>query len=384
MMRNSLIVVDAIRGLITQPLRSMISVVAMMFAMLCLFVLVNLNFAANEKVKETLAAIGPNILCTWVMQPYDTKYAITPNNVSKLIDSHHRLSIHPFHYNRKPVSSRGPEVYASWVQTDLSLIDDLSLTLYKGFYFIKENHPQGVSIGYDLAKQLNLDVFDTLWMDHKGYKILNILNKVPINPLLDFNINESVFVPIDYAGASMMRLEDFIVFYPNDISSDQAKSLFEHLVSQMYDEFKIHFRNQDLLTEHIRKSISSYQSVFTWVCVLAITMSFIGIISQQTMAFLERRGECGMRLSLGASRRELFTLFLVESLLLGSIGAALGLIGGGFSLYFVLKSLQWPFGIHYLYSMTAYFGCIILAMISGILPAAIAAKYQPYKLLAYQ
>ena len=98
----------------------------------------------------------------------------------------------------------------------------------------------------------------------------------------------------------------------------------------------------------------------------------------------ERTKEIGIMKAIGASRRQILTLFLIESGMLGVIGATIGVILGTLLSYLVefLGNLQFTTNlIQAQFSLTVVIGMIafgfFLGSISGLLPALQASKLEP-------
>ncbi len=384
-MLYQLILSDAIRGLKTQPLRSLISILSMSFAVTAMILLVNLKQSAHEKINETLQTIGPNTLSAWVSQSSTLVRPITRSNIKTLQKMNHSMKIFPYLYSTIHMQTRDHEdVALPMVALDETLLSYLKLTVTQESALIQENHPYDVLVGSALAQRLNVSVRETIWVNTKGYRVSKILAPTQTNPLLDFDLNQSMFVFLTMDDYEFKPLEHFLIFYPDDMALQSAKKLFEDLIHAFYGKYTIYFRDSSLFTYEIKKTIDSIQTFLFWGAMLALVMSVAGIFSQQWLAFLERRGECGMRLSLGATKIELFNLFLAESFLIGCLGSSLGFCMGLLGLRFMLSALEWPWAFYTHISLLVSLGCVLVAMISGTIPALVAAGSRPTKLLSYQ
>ena len=93
------------------------------------------------------------------------------------------------------------------------------------------------------------------------------------------------------------------------------------------------------LKQTIQADISS--AVFTYL-VLVILVAF-SVLNTQTMSVLERTREFGIVMALGFRPGRLGRLVLLESALMGAIGAAVGiLLGGLLTLYFSINGFTYP------------------------------------------
>jgi putative ABC transport system permease protein len=126
----------------------------------------------------------------------------------------------------------------------------------------------------------------------------------------------------------------------------------------------------------------------TWflagIAFISIVVGGIGIMNTMYTAVLERRREIGIMKSVGARNSHIFTLFWIESGLLGTIGGIIGIIlGMGLSqlIVLVLNSLlgagamQASFPVFLLAGALAF--SFVVGSVAGTLPAVQASKLSP-------
>jgi putative ABC transport system permease protein len=128
---------------------------------------------------------------------------------------------------------------------------------------------------------------------------------------------------------------------------------------------------------------------------LALTVASIGIVNTLVMAVLERRREIGIMKAIGASDQDVRGLFFAEAgamgLLGGSLGVALGwaigkVIGIGTNIY--LRNQGFPpenfWAVTWWLVVFALGIAFIISLLSGLYPAARAAKLDPVQALRYE
>lgn len=110
---------------------------------------------------------------------------------------------------------------------------------------------------------------------------------------------------------------------------------------------------------------------------LSLIVGAFGVANIMFVTVRERTSQIGLKKALGAKRRTILTEFLIESAFLCIIGGLVGL-GLVWLLALVLSSVL-PFAIVIAPNIIilALSICIILGIISGIIPASIAAKMDP-------
>ncbi|MBV9847270.1 MAG: FtsX-like permease family protein, partial [Kutzneria sp.] len=117
-----------------------------------------------------------------------------------------------------------------------------------------------------------------------------------------------------------------------------------------------------------------------WALVgLAVVIALFGIANTMSLSVLERTGESALLRALGLTRGQLRLMLLVESVLMGLLGAVVGvLLGGGFArlLVVALSSDQFRFAYAVPYGQIAMMlgAAVVAAILAAVLPARKAAR----------
>lgn len=113
--------------------------------------------------------------------------------------------------------------------------------------------------------------------------------------------------------------------------------------------------------------------------IIVIAVAAIGLANTMTMTIQEKRKWIGIMRSLGATKKNISFIFLVQSLILGAIGGILGSVVAAIAIEFINLWLK-DTGKDFIISLTAnnlLFGFIvalIVAIIAGFMPSRRAAK----------
>ncbi|WP_028638907.1 ABC transporter permease [Nocardioides sp. URHA0032] len=131
----------------------------------------------------------------------------------------------------------------------------------------------------------------------------------------------------------------------------------------------------------------SLKFINTFLLVFAGVALFVGsflILNTFSMLVAQRTRELALLRALGASRRQVTRAVLIEALLLGLVGATVGL-GGGYALAYALKGLFGQFGLTIDSNLTltgatitwSYAIGVAVTLVAAYLPARRAAKVPP-------
>jgi len=125
--------------------------------------------------------------------------------------------------------------------------------------------------------------------------------------------------------------------------------------------------------------------VLILVSAIALIISGIGIMNIMLVTVTERTREIGVRMAVGASRREVRLQFLAEAILISLAGGIAGIAVGTaipFSVRFFEPALRIPVSTT---SIIVAFGvsCLV-GVVFGMLPAVRASRLNPTEALRYE
>jgi len=121
------------------------------------------------------------------------------------------------------------------------------------------------------------------------------------------------------------------------------------------------------------------------VSTIALIISGIGIMNIMLVTVTERTREIGLRMAVGASRREVLEQFLTEAVLISLGGGFIGIIIGmaiPLSVQFFTDDIRVP--VSYTSVLVAFGVSVLVGIVFGMLPANRASHLNPTEALRYE
>jgi putative ABC transport system permease protein len=125
--------------------------------------------------------------------------------------------------------------------------------------------------------------------------------------------------------------------------------------------------------------------VLILVSAIALIISGIGIMNIMLVTVTERTREIGLRMAVGASRREILTQFLAEAVLISLAGGLAGIALGTaipYSVRFFEPALRIP--VSQASIAVAFAVSCLIGVVFGMLPAVRASRLSPTEALRYE
>jgi putative ABC transport system permease protein len=125
--------------------------------------------------------------------------------------------------------------------------------------------------------------------------------------------------------------------------------------------------------------------VLLLVSAIALVISGIGIMNIMMVTVTERTREIGIRMAVGASRREIQLQFLTEAILISLAGGSIGIAAGvalPLSVQFFVDNIHIPISPSSI--VIAFSVSCLVGLVFGLLPANRASRLNPTEALRYE
>ncbi len=155
-----------------------------------------------------------------------------------------------------------------------------------------------------------------------------------------------------------------------------------HIGKDEDDNFRIHDMTEIVST--MQSTTKVLTALLGAVAAVSLLVGGIGIMNIMMVSVTERTREIGTRLAVGALDRDVMVQFLVEAMVLSSLGGVIGLMIAVAGSYALVKVLDVPLIFNIGVSVLAFFFSAAVGMIFGFFPARKAAHLDPIEALRHE
>ena len=283
------------------------------------------------------------------------------------------------------------------VSTDVTMISNWSVT--EGRFFTEDEERRCARvcvIGTTVKANLFSDddpVGKTIRLKNMTFKVIGVLGSKGANnwgqdqddvimaPYTSVQryLQRSVFRTINMMNISLISMDDL----------DEAKREISALLRQRHhlaDYQDNDFETRD--TTEIMNTIGSVTGLMTVlltaVAAISLLVGGIGIMNIMLVSVTERIKEIGLRMAIGATPANILWQFILEAVVLSTVGGAIGVIVGiaGAETIGALKG--WPILIQVPSTIAAFLFSSVVGMFFGFYPAYRASKLNPIDCLRYE
>jgi putative ABC transport system permease protein len=148
------------------------------------------------------------------------------------------------------------------------------------------------------------------------------------------------------------------------------------------------------ILETVQTIIGILQLVLVGIASIALVVASIGIMNTMLTSVMERTREIGIMKAIGATNRDIMSIFIIEGVLMSGVGGVIGIILGVFgsqALTLILGSFMSMGGSFNLVPIITIMSVVlavavslIVGVLSSLYPAWKAARMSPIEAVRYE
>ena len=404
MLSNAFLI--ALKEIKRNILRSILTILGIVIGVASVIAMVMIGDGTTTNVQDSISKLGTNMLILRVGQ--EKKGPPKDDNSSKAFINEDIDAIKTEIQNVKAVTAEnsttvnivyGNKSYSSSVigtTNDYFIIKDWNLTEGRVFDDIELNSGKtSCIIGTTIVKQLYAEnetvVGTTIRLKNFSCNVIGVLESKGASAF-GRDQDEIVVVPLKMHQRKIKGNNDvssILISITQEKFIDDAKTDITTLMQERRN-LKIgvpdNFYIRDM--KEILSTMTSTTKTLTYllgsIAAISLLVGGIGIMNIMLVSVTERTREIGIRLAIGAMENEVLLQFLVEAIVLSTLGGTIGIfLGLGFG-YIGVNAMQLPFIINHQIIIISFVFSTLIGVIFGYFPARKAARLNPIEALRYE
>ncbi|MEU8541210.1 ABC transporter permease [Streptomyces sp. NPDC048717] len=374
-------------GLRTRPLRVFLSALGIAIGVAAMIAVVGISGSGRAEVDRRLDSLGTNLLR---VAPGDslngTKAKLPEEAVSMIrrippvrqVAATGATDAHIYRNERIAIGRTGSiQVLAA----DADLLPAIGGHIGRGRWLdsATEDYP-AVVLGATAANRLDVYTPGTrVWLGGRWFSLVGVLDPAPLAPEID-----GAALVGRPAARTYLRFDGHpstVYVRAEDSQVTRVRAVLPATASPAKPGEVRVSRPSDALAAR-EATESALTGLLLGLGGVSLLVGGVGVGNTMVISVLERRPEIGLRRALGATRGQIRTQFVAESLLLSLIGGLGGTVLGTAITAGYALSRDWPTVVP-VWASAAGIGCTLgIGMIAGLYPAVRASRLSPTEALS--
>jgi putative ABC transport system permease protein len=271
--------------------------------------------------------------------------------------------------------------------TSLNLLSVLKTGVARGAWLNPATAREPVAVlGRTAAQRLGIDrAFpgQRVWLGGQWFSVAGVLESSPLEPDVDNSALIGYAAAETYLGYVSLAQAERVAGPPSSIymraDTDHVAEVQALLAPtanpQAPDEVSVS-QPSDALTARAAAA-GAFDSLFLGLGVVALIVGAVGVANIMIISVLERRSEIGLRRALGATKDQIRTQFLAESILLALIGGVVGVLAGIVATAVYASTKHWAIVIPFEAWAGGIASAVLIGAFAGLMPAVRASRLPP-------
>ncbi|MFJ8865367.1 ABC transporter permease [Streptomyces sp. NPDC102473] len=374
-------------GLRTRPVRVFLSALGIAIGVAAMVAVVGISGSGQAEVDRRLDALGTNLLRVAPGEslagekaelPYRAVAMVRRIPPVRQVAATGVTSAHIYRNERVAIGRTGS---LNVLAAGADLLPAVGGHVRRGRWLdsATERYP-AVVLGSTAAQRLDVYTPGTrVWIGGRWFSLVGVLDPVPLAPELDSAAlvgwpAARTYLRFDgHPSTVYVRAEDSQVAAVRGVLPATAcpEKPGEVRISRPSDALAAREATESALT-----------GLLLGLGGVALLVGGVGVGNTMIISVLERRPEIGLRRALGATRGQIRTQFVMESLLLSLIGGLAGTVLGTLITSGYALSRDWPTVVPAWASAAGIGSTLVIGMVAGLYPAVRASRLSPTEALA--
>jgi len=206
------------------------------------------------------------------------------------------------------------------------------------------------------------------------------------------DFDDFIVCPYTTLANKLIGIKNFVIINMATYSESQVDDVKQELLMLLQRKYNLQPEQlQEYKISSSKEVIQKTEEISGYISLATVAIAFIslvvggiGIMNIMLASVSERTHEIGIRMAIGAKNRDILMQFLIEALILSSLGGITGIIIGVtlYVLYTVVSNQ--PFILSMISIIGSFLSAAMVGIVSGYYPAKKASKLNPIDALRYE
>lgn len=388
---------NALANIRTSKLRSFLTLLGVLVGTASVVALVSSGQLATQQALAQFKTLGTDLLSVSVQQQQGAQkkqgasiVKLTIGDVNKLTQSDPDIiEAAPYTMNYSQVSYAGKQLQGSIIGATENLSDVVKIDLSQGrFVSVLDKDEDFCVIGSSLAKSLRQQgvfapVGKQLRVGNYYYTIIGVAKPWPENMFMYADINNSVIVPLENSLelSKYTTIQNIVFKLKAGADINKVKQSITDAMNELVPGQQLFYRSAKQLIEGMEKQRQTFTLMLGAIGGISLIVGGIGVMNIMLVSVIERRREIGVRMAVGAKRRDIQMMFLTEAVMLTMFGGFLGVIIGVLVSFGIAEFSHWGFRLFLLPPAIGFLVSAFVGIFFGFYPARQASRLDPIETL---
>ena len=379
----------AVTALRANGLRSLLTMLGVVIGVAAVVVLVAIGTGAKQEVEQQIQGLGSNLV---IIVPGKLELGSAPtksrldladaDRVGKAIGAPQDVAVTVA--SGETIRYANRSVFSTVNGTNPAVPRVFVRPMARGSYLRAsdvDTRRRVVVVGSSVAEQLfqGADPLGrTISIGGVRFRVIGVFASVGSS--LGANRDGEVHIPVTAAQRlfASERIDALAIKAPTNGDIARVKHQSLAVLKARYPDQQFSAVTQDQILGTVGKILGLLTTVLAAIAAISLLVGGVGVSNIMLVSVRERTREIGLRKAVGARQRDVLLQFLLEAVLLTSIGGVLGIaIGVGGSLGLSAAIEQLPAVITWWSPVLAFSVSAAVGLFFGVVPARRAGKLDP-------